>query len=373
MYIGEYTHEQSYFQFEVCGELPDEGILKGKEGEFEFKRVQDGYAIYNSSLLNSGFLWPGSRDDVYVPHTINNIPVTELHQTISQQFPECAISQQSKWAFSIEHGNLQRLYIKLKKKSLDQQLKDFDNFDNKLLGALLLYAAIEKGENQENNFTELKFDFCGSQIREIEYCSITCDDKLVLHIPNTKTLDVYSSKTEIRGSVPDCVEKMSFTGKVYPFMEPGFDFDEPNNRCFKGKKKLKFIEGSLSGVNGWSFQNCIKLEKVHLSNGIEQILEYAFSGCESLIDLYIPDTVKEIGDFCFSGCTNLCSIHLPSKLTKISRGSFNGCKSLKKVYLADTIEVIEEMAFEGCSSLKKPWIPKNIKYIAENAFPHSEW
>lgn len=329
MFITEYSHSKSYYHFEVPGELPEEGILKGKEGELRFKRIHDGFAAYDSTLINSGFVYPGSADDVYVPHTINDIPVTELHQTILLK---------SRNPFAIENGNLKRVFIKIGKKFL------------------------------ENSSVEVEIDFCGNPGQQVELCSIMCDDKLVLHMPSAKTVAVNANKTELRGSIPSCVEEMTFSGKVYPFIENGWDGDEPNNRCFEGLKNLRTVEGSLSGNLSWSFSNCTSLESIHLSNGVERIPAYAFSNCSSLKDLYIPDTVLEIGAYAFSGCENLVSIHLPSNLKKISEGMFNGCKSLKKVYLSDSIEIIEAYAFAGCVSLRKPWIPKNIKHIAETAF-----
>ncbi|HEL1618529.1 TPA: leucine-rich repeat domain-containing protein [Streptococcus suis] len=359
MFVTEYSYE-SYFHFEVSGELPEEGILKGKEGELRFKRIQDGLAVYDSTLLNSGFVYPGSADDVYVPHTINDIPVTELHQTIHLK---------SRNPFTIENGNLKRVFIKIGKKSLEKQIKDADNG----LVALLLYAFCVEDRNQKNSSVEVEFFFGGNSKQQVELCSIICDDKLVLHIPSAKAVEVNAYKAELRDDVPSCVEQITFSGKVYPFIEKGWNEDEPNNRCFEGLKNLRTVEGSLSGDIGWSFSNCTSLESIHLSDGIERVPSYAFSNCSSLKDLYIPDTVLEIGEYAFSGCVNLVSIHLPSHLKKISKGMFKDCKSLKKVYLSDTVEIIEDDAFVGCVSLRKPWIPKNIKHISATAFPVSEW
>ena len=357
MFIAEYD-SKFYRDFEVSEELPKEGILKGREGDLRFKRVQDGLAVYDSTLLTSGFVYPGSPDDVYIPATINGIPVIELHQTILLK---------SRKMLTIENGNLKRVFLKIGRCS-----KQISNTDNGL-GALLSYILREQeGQNQKDSSLEVEIGFCGNEGQQVELCSITCDDKLVLHMPSAHTVKVNAYKTELRGSVPGCVEQMTFSGKVYPFIESGWDLDEPNNRCFEGLKNLRVVEGSLSGDICWSFSNCTSLERIHLSNGIKKIPAYAFSNCSSLKDLYIPDTVLEIEAYAFSGCANLVSIHLPSNLKKISEGMFNGCKSLKKVYLSDTIEIIEDYAFAGCVSLRKPWIPKNTKYIAETAFQVSE-
>lgn len=360
MFIAEYNHDKSYAHFEVPGTLPEEGILKGKEGEIRFKRIHDGLAVYDTTLLNTGFVYPGSDDDVYIPHTINNIPITEMHQTVLLR---------SKIPFTIEHGNLKRVYITVGKGTLDNQMKDGNNG----LGILLLHMLREqKNLNQEDSSLEVSFSFCGSPSDQVELCSIKSDDLLVLYVPRAKKVEVTAKKTELRGNIPDCVEHITFSGKVYPFVERGWDLNEPNYQCFEGLKKLRTIDGSLSGNIGWSFRNCTSLEQLHLSNGIENIPAYAFCGCSSLKDIYIPDTVLNIGEYAFSNCTNLASIHLPLTLKKISKGMFNNCKSLKKVYLSDAIEVIEDYAFSGCINLRKPWIPQNIKYIADTAFSASQ-
>lgn len=359
MYYFEYSHLKNYWEFEVVGELPDEGVLKGKEGNFRFKRVPDGIAIYESSLLTSGFVYPGSPDDIFVPRSINGIPVVELHQTVHIK---------SKYPFSIENGGIKRLFLNIQSQSLEKQIGEADN----AFGALFLSMLREqKDMNQDEKNVTVNFSFCGNPVQQVEYCSISCDRTVILHVPRTNELSVNAQKVIIRGDIPECLKKITFSGKIYPFYEP--DYAILNNRCFEGLEKLEWIEGSLSGKCGWSFSDCSSLKSVHLSNGIENIPAYAFRNCKAMNDIYIPDTVEQIGKYAFSGCTSLQTVHLPSKLIKISEGLFQGCDSLEKVFLADTIEVIEDNAFAGCGSMKKPWIPKNIKYIAENAFPNSEW
>ena len=361
MYCEEYSHLKNYWEFEVVGELPNEGVLKGKEGEFRFKRIPDGIAIYESSLLNSGFVYPGSPDDIFVPRSINGIPVVELHQTVHMK---------SKYPFSIENGGIKRLFLNIQSRFLVEQIGESDN----ALSTLLLYMLREQENmNQDEKNVTVNFTFCGNQVQQVEYCSISCDRTVILHVPRTNELSVNAKKVVIRGDIPKCVKKITFSGKVYPFYEQDWDCDIPNNRCFEGMEKLEWIEGSLSGKDGWSFSDCSSLKSVHLSNGIENMPAYAFRNCKSMNDIYIPDTVEQIGKYAFSGCTSLQTVHLPSKLVRISEGMFQECSSLRKVFLSDTIEVIEDNAFAGCINMRKPWIPKNIKYIAQNAFPNPEW
>lgn len=39
MFIAEYSHSKSYFDFEVSAQLPEEGMLRGHDGELRFKRM----------------------------------------------------------------------------------------------------------------------------------------------------------------------------------------------------------------------------------------------------------------------------------------------------------------------------------------------
>lgn len=360
MYVAEYSYSESYFHFEVADVLPEEGLLKGEKGQIWFKRVQDGLAVYDSTLPNTGFMYPGSPDDIYVPHTINHIPVTELHQSL---LPKSYLS------VGIENGNLKRVFLEISRRSINKKMEETQD-PAKIFALYLIYAGKDSVERKFP--TEIEISFAGTPINQVDFCSIICDDQMLLHIPPAKVVKVAAGRTELRGGVPDCVEQLAFSGKVYPFLESGWDLDEPNNRCFENLKNLRIIEGSLSGDICWSFCNCTALERIHLSNGITSVPADAFRNCRSLKDLYIPDTVLVIGAYAFSGCTNLTSIHLPPNLKKISEGMFNGCKSLKKVFLSDTIETIEDYAFAGCTSLRKPWIPKNIHQIAETAFSVSE-
>ena len=77
-------HFERYDELLVDGTLPMEGTILGKEGEFQFKMLDDGMAVYNSSLLGSGFGPPASQS-IYVPKTVNGIPIVELHQEVDRE------------------------------------------------------------------------------------------------------------------------------------------------------------------------------------------------------------------------------------------------------------------------------------------------
>lgn len=322
--------------------------------EFSYSPVSDGYAVFDSKYPISGFVYPGTCDDIAVPKDIDGVPVTELHQTLKRM---------SYGDAAIEHQNLKRVYLDVSRATEKDFLGRLRNgaYENDFQ-----YKRSGNYANKEN--LQLGLYFCGAGRSNIELCSIRCDEPLLLKLPAAKTINVYSPKTILEGGVPDCVENISFSGTVYASYG---DYDGFTN--FIGKKNLRKVSGSLRESPSFSFRDCTSLESVHLSEGIKVISDYSFYNCVSLRDLYIPDSVEKIGEYAFAGCKKLESIHLPSGLKKISKGMFKGCESLGKVFLADSIEIIDDEAFEGCLSLRKPWIPKNIQHISESAFSNPEW
>lgn len=349
-------HYECYEELLVDGPLPNEGTLSGKDGEFQFKMIDDGIAIYNSSMLGTGFATV-TGELIHVPKTINDIPIVELHQNVDREDAK---------DLGIEANNLKRIWLKIGNYLHLDKPKETNDF---LIG--LATILMRDKELSQNDMDEIGINLF-QKASHLDYFRIKCDRKCRLDLPPATEVCVDAPTIEIR-SVPCCVKKARFTGSVYPESYDYFDGMVIKNDCFAGNSELDLIEGTLYGTNGWIFTDCKSLKQVHLGNGIEKIPPHAFENCVSLSDLYVPDTVTEIGKYAFSGCVNLKTIHLPSNIKTIPEGAFIGCSSLRKCFLSDSIEEIESKAFAGCSSLTKPWIPKNIRIIAEDAFDNPSW
>lgn len=339
-YRNIYTEEQ----------LPNEGVLTGEYGSLNFQRCSDGFSIYNSYFKGSGFVSWASSMEIGFPETINDIPVTEIHQDIIVS-DDCPVT--------IEGGRLKRVYLCIvEKENLSKKLES--NLENPL--DLFVYSILKEQEKKEREEAkEIWIEFCNSQGRKVDFCEIECKQKCILKEIDALNLKINSPLVVLKGKVYDLIESIIFSGQVYPYVYDGWDGEIPNIEYFQGAKNLKIVDGSLKGKWGWSFRGCESLESVHLSNGIEKIPAYAFDGCFSVQDLYIPDSVTEIGEYAFLNCTSLSTIHLPNCIKEIKRGLFKNCSALKKCYLTDCIEIIDDEAFKGCVSLRKPWIPKGIK------------
>ena len=122
----------------------------------------------------------------------------------------------------------------------------------------------------------------------------------------------------------------------------------PDNVTFIGKGAFCDMEETLksavigSGVKelNATFVECMSLESVILSEGLETIGDQVFNGCNSLNRVNIPHSVTSIGKWAFTGCLPLESIVIPSGVTTIGDRAFGYCKSLTTV-ICKAIEVPE--------------------------------
>ena len=58
-----------------------------------------------------------------------------------------------------------------------------------------------------------------------------------------------------------------------------------------------------------AFENCKKVKKIELPQGIKNISRKAFLGCSSLECVCVPISVTNIGELAFSGCNSLSDIY----------------------------------------------------------------
>lgn len=120
----------------------------------------------------------------------------------------------------------------------------------------------------------------------------------------------------------------------------------PDNVTFIGRGAFCDMEGTLksavigSGVKelNATFVECMSLESVILSEGLETIGDKVFNGCNSLNRVNIPHSVTSIGKWAFTGCLPLESIVIPSGVTTIGDYAFGFCISLTTV-ICKAIEV----------------------------------
>lgn len=161
------------------------------------------------------------------------------------------------------------------------------------------------------------------------------------------------------------------------------------------------IPGSVVNIGKSAFDECYKLKKVILNNGLKIIGDNAWSYCRDLESITIPQSVISIGHVPFSMCESLKSISVASGnevyyaknnclVAKENGFLIAGCKNstipegvtmigscaffgsyLTSISLPSSTLRIESSAFRGCK-FTSLFIPANVSYIASNAFAYCD-
>lgn len=113
------------------------------------------------------------------------------------------------------------------------------------------------------------------------------------------------------------------------------------------------------------------LEKLIISEGVEEIGESAFMYATSLNEIIFPESLCTIKFWAFANCKDLKSVKFPekSKLKTMSAGAFDQCVNLENVELPALLEEIpdRENVFFKCQSIKSLKVaPCNKFFKAED-------
>lgn len=122
------------------------------------------------------------------------------------------------------------------------------------------------------------------------------------------------------------------------------------------------------------FSGCIQLEKINLPDGLTILDDSAFYHCDSLTSISIPDTVEEIGPAVLMNCTGLVEVKLPEGLRAIPSQMFQGCTSLQSIRIPDFVDYIADQSFANCTALQTVLLPPGKEVLVEkNAFAGTPW
>ena len=129
---------------------------------------------------------------------------------------------------------------------------------------------------------------------------------------------------------------------------------------YNGQKVVK--------IGNNAFDNCKKLTKVVIPEGVTSIGESAFEGCVALANVEFPESLKTISDYAFFCCDALKKVQLYQNVTSIGAYAFYDCVNLKAVNIPNGIKAIEEGTFGECTSLEKIYIPESVTAMGDGAF-----
>ncbi len=154
-------------------------------------------------------------------------------------------------------------------------------------------------------------------------------------------------------------------------------------------EKIVVSEG-IENLYEKAFTGCYNVTEVSLPSTLRWIGEKAFYGCFELRSLTIPEGVQDLGYMSFSNC-GLESIVIPGSVTSmdmsvfkdcfclqevvISEGvkrlgsyMFADCSSLTDITIADSVVTIDSCAFDQCNALESVTLPEKLNYIGSSAF-----
>ncbi|MCR4639248.1 leucine-rich repeat protein [Ruminococcus sp.] len=131
-------------------------------------------------------------------------------------------------------------------------------------------------------------------------------------------------------------------------------------------KEIEITGGDTIPENAFAY--CSFLDKITLSDSIENIGVNAFFGCNNITELNLTDNIKTIGNGAFRECSKLKTLHISKNLETINGRTFAYCSSLDNIKIPGTVQGIGDTAFIGCVSLQHFEIENGIKSIGTRAF-----
>lgn len=150
----------------------------------------------------------------------------------------------------------------------------------------------------------------------------------------------------------------------------GLEVTKISDNAFKDYGTIEEISfpNSLQTIGNYSFQNCIGLNSVDLSNTKLNLINYmAFGGCTSVTEVNAPATLLTMERYVFQNCSNLVTVTGLDNITLMNTGSFQNCTKLENISIGK-ITSIKPYCFQNCTSLKNIEIPETVTSITEGAF-----
>ncbi len=240
--------------------------------DFQYDRIKDGVKI---------FKYTGAAENVTIPATIDNLPVTEIG---NKAFFGC--------------GALKTIDIPDSVKIIAEDA--FEDCENLVLN-ISFSAEFKLG----NIFIKPKF------------------------IPTVKPTDAKKFEYTIIGNrvrIDKYKYKDKDTAVAIPALIKNLPVTEIGDWAFSSCENLTeiYIPDSVTRIGEHCFSFCRKLIKVNIPDGVKEIEEDTFLGCDSLTEICIPDSVTYIAYLAFADCTSLRLINLP-QYVKIDNVAFYNC------------------------------------------------
>ena len=285
----------------------------------------DGFTWENnfSEITITGYI--GSSNELTVPKTINNKPVTKIADGAMEGFTglkSIVIPGSVKSIVGVFKGCTGLETVTIENSGLQIMDRAFEN------------CTSLKTVNIPTTVTAMNYTFNGCSALN---CDITIPDGVTVLSGTFKSCSSLTNialgkgVTDLTGTFVNCTSLQSIV--------------IPENAT------------NLSGT----FDGCTALMNVNIPNSVTELFR-TFNGCTSLVNIELPESITNL-DYTFQNCSSLKQIVIPSSVTSMYR-AFKNCVSLTDATFADVSNYIEYAgsAFLGCTSLKKLDMPQDSDF-----------
>ena len=207
----------------------------------------------------------------------------------------------------------------------------------------------------------------------------SCDSLVTINIPDSVTTIISYAFSDCEnledvniGAGASSIDTSAFDGcpKVTAFTiseaNPNLCTDEKGVIYTKDKKNLILFPYGFSGdyeiapgtisIAKYAAYECTGLTKLTIPGSIKVVDDYSFCGCKKLEKITLSEGIEEIKQTSFSR-TAIADITIPKSVKKIDGLAFSGCKELKQITFLGSAPEIDSSAFSGVGATA--YYPKN--------------
>lgn len=307
--------------------------------------------------------YEGTDEHVFIPSTINNLPVTTIQPGAFRGAESVKSVVISKNITVIEEGafftctNLVSFFVEGDNEYYSSQNGVLYNKDkSKIVSFPLSKQDSYIIPNSVKSIERFAFFNCtGITNINIPFGIEMIDSRAFNNCPNLVNINVDADNkfySSLNGALYNKNQSMLIAvpgGKTNTFEIP----DSVNNigpYAFYGCEKITniIIPDSVTDMGTFAFSRC-SIKNITLPDGIKKIEGSLFCSCTSLKSIVIPDSVTEIASMAFFQCTSLTDVHLPSGLICMEDRVFSRCTALTDIVIPENVETIGAVLFQNCN------------------------
>ena len=136
-------------------------------------------------------------------------------------------------------------------------------------------------------------------------------------------------------------------------------------------ESIDFPDG-LSSIGEWAFQGCM-VKSICLPNTVKTVGRGAFRFCFQLEKIHLSDKLEELPTQMFSRCPKLKVLNVPSSVRKLYYSAVAWTDGLEQLFLNEGLEeIVDEGPMLGCcGNLQEVTFPKSLRKVLGGIFNYS--